>query len=132
MRSLVPLLLLVAGCSGSPTQPDRVQANQPFELGVGQTALVSDGLRLRFDEVRSDSRCPMDALCVRAGEAVIAVTLSVPGEASAARDLQTVPAQAQTSYSRFTIALSQLQPYPRSDRQIRPTDYVATFIVQSR
>ena len=129
---LTSMLVAVAGCSGAPTQPDRITANQPFELGVGQTAAMTDGLRIRFDEVRSDSRCPMDALCVRAGEAVIAVTLSVPGEASAARDLQTVPAQAQTSYSRFTIALSQLQPYPRSDRQIRADDYVATFVVQER
>ena len=129
MRFIVPLLLLLAGCSGSPTEPDRVQSNQPFELGVGQTAVTADGLRIRFDSVRSDSRCPMDALCIRAGEAVLAVTLSLPGEPAASRDLQTVPAQSQTSYSRFTITLSQLQPYPRSDRQIQPHDYIATFVV---
>ena len=129
MRRIVPLLLLIAGCSGSPTGPDRVQANQPFDLKVGQSAVMTDGLRVRFDQVRSDSRCPMDALCVRAGEAVIAVTLSVPGEASAARDLQTVAAQSHTSYSRFTITLSQLQPYPRSDRRIESDDYIATFVV---
>ena len=129
MRRFAILVLLVSGCSGSPTEPDRVAANQPFDLRVGQTAVMSDGLRVRFDQVRSDSRCPMDALCVRAGEAIIAVTLSVPGTPSAARDLQTVAAQSQTSYSRFTITLSQLQPYPRSDRQTRPDDYIATFVV---
>jgi hypothetical protein len=32
----------------------------------------------------------------------------------------------------FTITLSSLQPYPRSDRQIRPEDYVATLIVSLR
>ena len=64
-----------------------------------------------------------------ARNAVIAVTLSAPGEATAARDLQTVPAQAQASYARYTITLSQLQPYPRSDRQIQPNDYIATFVV---
>ena len=132
MIYLLPLLLLIPGCGGSPTQPDRIALNQPFELGVGQTAVTTDGLHLRFDTVRSDSRCPMDALCVRAGEAVIAVTVSLPGEASIGRELQTVPALAQTTYSRFTISLSQLQPYPRSDRQIEPRDYIATFIVQAR
>ncbi|HEX4912810.1 MAG TPA: hypothetical protein VFV51_02580 [Vicinamibacterales bacterium] len=106
--------------------------NQPFELGVGDTAVVSDGLRIRFDAVRSDSRCPMDALCVRAGEALVGVTLSMPGEAPAGRDLETVPARSQTTYSRFTVALSQLQPYPRSDRDIQAREYVATFIVQAR
>ena len=122
----------MVACSGSPTQPDRVVANEPFELGVGNAAVIADGLRIRFDQVRSDSRCPMDALCVRAGEAVVAIALSMPGEAPAARDLETVPARSQTTYSRFVISLSQLQPYPRSDREIRPRDYVATFVVHAR
>jgi hypothetical protein len=129
-RWVLPLLL-IAACSGSPTQPDRVAAGQPFELRLDQTATV-DGLRIRFDAVRSDSRCPMDALCVRAGEAVIAVTLSAAGETSAGRELQTVPAMSQAAYSRFMITLSQLQPYPRSDRQMQPSDYIATFIVEVR
>jgi hypothetical protein len=133
MRVLsVVLAVSIVACSGSPTQPGRVQANQPFELAVGDTAVVNDSLRIRFDAVRSDSRCPMDALCVRAGEAVVGVTLSMPGEAPAGRDLDTVPPRSQATYSRFTISLSQLQPYPRSDREIHPRDYVATFIVQAR
>lgn len=132
MRYWLLALLLVAGCSDSPTQPDRIAAGDPFELGVGRTAVTTDGLRVRFDAVRSDSRCPMDALCVRAGEAVIAVTLSLPGEAAAGRELQTVPNLSQTTYSRFTVTLSQLQPYPRSDRAIQPGDYIATFVVTVR
>jgi hypothetical protein len=132
MRPLFIVAVLAAcACSGSPTQPDRIPAGQPFELGVGQTATMTDGLRIRFDTVRSDSRCPMDALCVRAGEAVIAITLSLPGQLAIGRELETVPAKSHTSYSRFTIALVQLQPYPRSDRQIRPADYVATFTVSA-
>ena len=131
-RRWVPLLLLVAGCSGSPTQPDRVTADRPFELAPGRSAVLRDGLRLRFDAVRSDSRCPMDALCVRAGEAVIAVTMTAAGEAAASRELETMPPRTQATYSRFTITLVDLQPYPRSDRPIRPEAYVATFSVQVR
>lgn len=93
---------------------------------------MTDRLRIRFDTVRSDSRCPMDALCVRAGEAVIAITLSLPGEAAIGRELETVPAKSQTGYSRFTITLSSLAPYPRSDRPIQPNDYIATFVVNVR
>ena len=105
---------------------------RPFDLRVGDSALTTDNLRIRFDTVRSDSRCPIDALCVRAGEAVIALTLSLSGEAAVGRELETVPSKSQTSYSRFIIALVQLQPYPRSDRQIRPGDYVATFTVSAQ
>ena len=123
-------LLLVAGCSG-PTAPDRVPKGEPFDLRIGESALTTDDLRVKFDTVRSDSRCPMDALCVHAGEAVLALTLSLRGEAAVGRALETAPAKSQTSYSRFTITLVQLQPYPRSDRQIQPGDYVATFTVSA-
>jgi hypothetical protein len=133
MKYLLALLLAAAGCSGIPTQPDRIAAGQPFDLAVGQTAVTSDGLRVRFDQVRSDSRCPMDALCVRAGEAEIGLTLSQPGAAAAGRELQTAPDDlAHASYSGFTITLSQLQPYPRSDRAIQPADYLATLVVSVR
>jgi hypothetical protein len=73
----------------------------------------------------------MDALCVRAGEAVIALTLSHPSEAAVGRELDTAAARS-TTYLNFSIMLSSLQPYPRSDRSIQPADYVATLLVQLR
>ena len=123
------VLLLVAGCA-SPTTPDRVPKGEPFNLRIGESALTTDDVRIRFDTVRSDSRCPMDALCVRAGEAVIALTVSRRGEIPVGRELDTTPARSTTTFLNFTITLSSLQPYPRSDRQIQPSDYVATFVVQ--
>ena len=133
MRRLAGLVLLtaiIAACN-SPTGPDRVPAGQPFELRVSESAQTTDGLKIKFDTVRSDSRCPMDALCVRAGEAVIALTLSRSGEVAVGRELDTTPARSSATYLNFTITLSELQPYPRSDRQIRPEDYVATLIVRT-
>ena len=122
------VFLLAAGCS-SPTQPDRVPKGEPFDLRIGESALTTDDVRIRFDAVRSDSRCPMNALCVRAGEAIIAVTLSRAGEAAVGRELDTTPARSSTAFLNFLITLSQLQPYPRTDRQIQPGDYVGTFRV---
>lgn len=116
-------------CSGGPTQPDRVPKGQPFDLRVGDSALTTDDLRIRFDTVRSDSRCPMDAMCVRAGEAVIALTLGRSGELPVGRELDTTAARSSTTFLNFTITLSSLQPYPRSDRQIQPGDYLGTFVV---
>ena len=127
----IVVLAMVAGCSG-PTQPDRVPKGEPFDLRVGESALTTDDVRIRFDTVRSDSRCPMDALCVRAGEAVIALTLSRPGEVGVGRELDTTPARSSAAFLNFTITLSALQPYPRSDRQIRPEDYIATFVVRAQ
>lgn len=124
------MLLLVAGCA-SPTQPDRVPKNEPFDLRIGESALTTDDIRIKFDAVRSDSRCPSDVNCVRAGEAVIALSLSKEGEIPVGRELDTTPARSSTTFLNFTITLSQLQPYPRSDRQIRAEDYIATFVVRA-
>ena len=104
---------------------------RPFELRVGDSALTTDDLRIRFDTVRSDSRCPMDAFCVRAGEAVIALTIGRTGEVPVGRELDTTPAKSSTTHLNFTITLASLAPYPRASQQIQPGDYVATLVVRS-
>ena len=132
MRLWLALIVLAIGCSGGPTQPDRVPTGKPFELKVGESALTTDDLRIKFDAVRSDSRCPVDVTCVRAGEAVIAITVGRVGEVPEGRELDTTPARSSTTFLNFTITLSSLQPFPRSDRQIQPGDYIGTFIVLVR
>jgi hypothetical protein len=128
----VVMALAMFGCSGSPTQPDRVPTGRPFDLPVGETALTTDDLRIKFETVRSDSRCPTDVNCVRAGEAVIALTVGKVGEVPVGRELDTTQAGSSTTFLNFTITLSSLQPYPRTDRQIPPGDYIGTFIVLVR
>ena len=126
------VLLVVAGCNGGPTQPDAI-LGQPFEVRAGATAELPDGIRLTFDSVLSDSRCPIDAICIRAGEAVIAITLSSAGSVAAEFDLQTDPPDRRSAiYSGHSITLTALQPFPRSDRQFQPADYVATFVFNVR
>lgn len=125
------VVVAACACSGGPTQPDRVPKGAPFDLRVGDSALTTDDLRIRFDTVRSDSRCPMDVMCIRAGEAVIALTIGRTGEVPVGRELDTTPARSSTSYLNFTITLSSLAPYPRSGRRIQPGDYVATLVVRT-
>ena len=133
MRALAAFLFVwIAACNGSPTQPDRVHTGRPFELRVGESALTTDDLRIRFETVRSDSRCPIDAICIREGEAVIALTIGRAGEVPVGRELDTTPARSSTTFLNFTITLSSLQPHPRSDRPFQPGDYIGTFIVHVR
>jgi hypothetical protein len=133
MRALAAFLIVwIAGCNGSPTQPDRVPTGRPFELRVGESALTTDDVRIRFETVRSDSRCPIDAICIREGEAVIALTIGRAGEVPVGRELDTTPARSSTTFLNFTITLSSLQPYPRSDRPFQPGGYIGTFIVHVR
>ena len=118
------------GCGASSTSPTEVQLGQVFELRAGASATLQDGLRVTFDGVRSDSRCPMDALCVWAGDAVVAVRLSHAAGSPAERELHTAERSgSETSYLAYVVKLVALAPYPRLDRQIRPDDYVATLTV---
>jgi len=131
MRRVVLLVAcLSAGCFNNPASPDAV-AGKPFELKIGATATLVNGARLRFDEVRADSRCPIDANCVRAGEATVAISVARPGSAFETRELRTDAPASQISYGNYVIRITQLQPYPRSDRPATPSDYVATFIVEA-
>jgi hypothetical protein len=133
MHRLVLLVAAItaAACFHGPTGPDAV-AGQPFELKAGATAELPDGARLKFDRVQSDSRCPLDAICVTAGNATIAVTLTPERGGSVSRELHTQPNGSQISYGSYTIALTELQPYPRASQPTNPADDVATFVVSVR
>ncbi len=63
---LAPLAL--AACMEPPPRPDTVTT------GLGGWAHLGR-LRLRADRIVEDSRCPMNARCVWAGRATIALTL---------------------------------------------------------
>ena len=132
--ALVPfvlvLSLLSAACAGHSASPGRTPLGQPFELRAGSSAAVEGGLQITFVRVPSDSRCPMDALCIRAGEALVALTVSQDGRNPARRELRTDGAASETTYLDFSIKLIALAPYPRSDRQILPEDYVATLTIR--
>jgi hypothetical protein len=74
-------MVLWSGCSGNPSQPSPFRLGEPFDVRIGARVEVDDDSFLMFDDVRVDSRCPVDAQCVRAGEAVVSVifgTRSIP------------------------------------------------------
>jgi len=119
------------GCAAHPSQPSR-PLGQPFDVKAGTSAVLADGLKLTFDRVRTDSRCPLDAICIQAGEAIVVVTVSQPQASPAERELRTTPALSETSYLSYVIKLVALSPYPRSTQQIRPEEYVATLTVDRR
>ena len=123
--------IAAAGCFNSPAGPDAV-VGEPFELKAGAVSSLPDGGRQRFERVQADSRCPMDAMCVWAGDATVVVTLHPSSGAAESRELHVQPPGSQISYSSYTITLTALAPYPRSTQQIQPGDYLATFVVSVR
>jgi len=123
---------VIAACSGNPTQPGQIALGESFELHAGASAILQGGLTIAFDRVESDARCPMDALCVWAGDATVMVSLSKAADGRVQRELHTDPRASEASYLGYSIKLVALAPYPQSSRPIRPQDYVATLTVLQR
>jgi hypothetical protein len=128
---LMAVSAVITAACWNPAGPDAV-AGRPFDVKVGSTATLDDGLRIRFDSVRADSRCPLDAQCIRAGEAIIAVSMMTAKGNPDSREMRTDATGSRITYADHIIELSALAPYPRSTQTIDPRDYVATFIVQTQ
>jgi hypothetical protein len=124
---LVVSLVLLTACD-TPTAPTYAR-NQQFTLAPGGTANITDTTaRIRFDVVAADSRCPANALCVQAGEAVVRIQVW-SNTASGTYDLHTGSLQPAV-HEDLTIALVQLAPYPSGAQSIEAKDYRATFLVK--
>jgi hypothetical protein len=119
---------------GSAITPDR-----PFTLRVGEHAALADGtLRVGFDSVTNDSRCPSNVQCVRAGEAIVMLTVRAGAIDSTVR-LQTPSASAPTAIApstaiigAYAVTFSSLEPVPVAGQERRQADYVAQLVVSRK
>lgn len=125
LRPLCLMLLAAAGCSSSPTAPTRaIPLGRDFTLRPGESATIqSTDLRVSFQKVVSDSRCPADAICVWAGDAVVSL-----GVGMATMELRSNSAP-ETSVGAYRIRLERVEPYVYSNRTIAPDEYRAVLKV---
>jgi hypothetical protein len=98
-----------------------------FEMKVGETIGVGD-LRLTFRSVEGDSRCPIDAICVWAGDAEIALKIE-QGSQNAVAALHTTLEPKKTEWNGYTIALVSVAPSRNSATALDPKDYRAQLVV---
>lgn len=118
--------LVLSGCASTtlaPTGP----FNKEVTLAQGKSASVVDGVSVRFVAVSGDSRCPADALCIQAGDAVVKLQVT---SANDTREVELHASNTQPVTSgNLTVELLQLMPYPFSGRTIQPEEYRATIRV---
>lgn len=131
---------LLGGAVEAVAAPRRVAATQAarigreFKIKVGRTlTFKGEVLRLRFERVASDSRCPTGVECVWAGNAEVLIEVSAGGaRGKRTLSLNTNAGQeraGEAQYRRYTVKLVGLSPYPQSARKIRPGEYTATLLV---
>jgi hypothetical protein len=121
-------LLLATACDEKNPIGPTVPVDQRFVIGPGEVASIEGtAVRIRFEEVTSDSRCPIDAICIQAGDAVVVIRVFAESS-SASQELHTSdPSRRSVTYRDVRIELLELQPYPVSSRPTDPAAYRATF-----
>ena len=143
-RSTALAALLAAGCGspsgvGTPEQSPSISVTlaSEFQLRPGQSAqLDGPSVRLTFVKVLEDSRCPIDAVCVWAGNAQIQLRAR-SRQAEADLDLNTLgdgPTRPRfADFEGYRIHLVALVNPNRASAQHapEPSEYVATLRVEA-
>ena len=115
---------LLVSCASTLTQ---VASGSDFELEPGKTVqLAGTGVRVTFLEVASDSRCPVDVVCVTAGDAEIRLSVVGEGEDRTV-SLHTMQEPRGATIGAVRLELTGLVPSPRSTVTIPPQEYRATI-----
>ena len=131
LRLLLSLLLFStsvwADGSGSKSKVDLIQE---FNIRPGTEVLVKKtGLKLRFNGLVDDSRCPEGVDCIWAGNGKISLAVRQGRSKSVSFDLNTMTEPKSFKYENYVITLVKLAPYPKKDKTIRKRDYRATLTV---
>jgi hypothetical protein len=132
MKRLALVLIPAALACQNPLM---VRPDQDFTLAMGDRAVVRDaGFTLTFDSVPSDSRCPINALCITAGNAEVRLVVRFGPPGSAAPDLlltlnTTIDPHAQR-VGGFLVQLLALDPQPVAG-QPPPMQYRASLRVST-
>ncbi len=125
------LLSLGAGSCDSGTGPSlKVALGEPFELRVGEAAAVDDErLTVAFAGVANDSRCPIDAICIVAGDASVRLRLRLLPHPESVVEIKT-PESPRTRFDGYEIEVQRLLPAPRAATPTDSKSYVASLVVR--
>jgi hypothetical protein len=116
------LLLLPCGCQAEEISAD---LGQEVSLKLGQTANIeAEQLKIGFDRVVSDSRCPTGAECIWQGEVSCLLQITYDGQSFEKTIVQPGLTQepARDTFQDYQLTFN-IEPYPEVDKQISSCDY---------
>ena len=125
-------LLAVTGCGmADSAQQGYIELGRNFSLRAGESAPTREAaLRVGFDGVTADSRCPKGERCVSAGDATTRVWVQQGSGPREMLDLHAASGAAQAmSVPGYELRLVRLDPYPVSGKSIASGDYTATLML---
>ena len=122
------VIMAFIGLNAASTDPAKVSLDKEFSLGIGQTASIEgEKLVIKFKAVLEDSRCPVNVLCVWAGNGKVEFEiLDIDGQ-NKTIILNTEDEPKAITLKEHKLTLISLNP-PRIDGvSISPGDYTVTL-----
>jgi hypothetical protein len=131
MTILAGSLCLLGGPKASAANP-LLARNRG--LAVGQTFRYDAGLKLTFVQVRNDSRCPINARCISAGNAEVVMIAKVGNQPEKIIRLQThnkptyvvlpaAPPGTISTMKTYYLKIESLSPLPIAGIKTKQSDY---------
>lgn len=133
---IIIVLFIVQCTNNEPTGPDHraLLLNRSFDsvtvrLEYGKEILINNYAMLKFEGVASDSRCPIDAICVWPGNGEVKMSLKAEREKKEFT-INTLLEPRSYRFDEFVIELKSLNPSRRSDQQIKPDEYSVDLVIK--
>jgi hypothetical protein len=125
------MLVMVAACSSHAAVEPQVNAvmGDTFQLRVGQqVSLDNDALRISFEAVAEDSRCPAQVTCVWAGNGRVSLRVTTADQSTTVSVNTTL--EPRTVLVRgYQVSLERLDPQPVTTDRVSQDRYVAQLKV---
>ena len=130
--SFFVLLLMFSSCAKDSLNGVNKSLVLKQKLTLKVNECVSDStISMCVDSVNSDSRCPMDVVCIWQGNAAVSVSLTLNETVHhiTLNTGNTNALPADTTIQQFKISLTELAPYPVSTQTIIQDDYRISLMV---
>ena len=137
ISSLIIFTLLLSSCleHDSVISPElkkySIKSNDSIvvQLNYKQRILLDDNMAITFDDVVADSRCPLYAICVWAGDGEVKLSISIDDVIARTSLHTTLEPKSLVVYD-YEIKLNSLMPYPEIDKEIKKEDYKIELIIK--
>lgn len=119
-------LLIIAVACHHASAPQEAVTPSYGTLAVGQDFTPPNtNLRITFDRVNGDSRCPVDAVCIQAGTAEIAITVREDrsGNTLASYVLKSFGDPREFVVAGYRVRLEEVMPVPHAGVAIPASEY---------
>ncbi len=127
MKTKFILALIITLAFGAFAAEAQTKERQKIQINK-QKRFSRSNLTVKFS-LEEDSRCPVGATCVWAGNAKIKVEISRNGRNKQTFEMNTNLGAKGAAYKGYQVELVSLTPVPKENVRVNRNGYVATFAV---